>query len=602
MRKYHLWEMDKKYLSGFATLHRMLIWLLLVAVAYSCAQQARPQGGPRDETPPTVIESDPIPGELNFDREEVTFTFSEPIRKPTYDKEIFISPFITPPEIRLADSYRKVTIRFREELRPATTYIITLNEIKDNTEGNPLEEPYVLAFSTGDQLDSLSLEGKILKPTLGEVAEDLTILLFDADSAVHNNFYEETGLRKRPTYLTQTNDKGEFEFQYLREGPYRVIGMENEVRGSGLIAVSLDTVVYVKSPVDSTEKNTVSLMAFVQDEEKAPTVLRYKFWSESVLDLSISENIVLSELSGWTTDTLGNDSTAIGSLSLYKGERGPRLLTQVAAEAPFQLHLAGLMDSLGYSADTALRINYQPTRPRVEPWLEEPTFQIDEEAWKLLVPATLFPAQLSEITLSDTTRNEENRQYFPLDIRSEGFYLLISPSEELENPLAPYILRVPGSAMGLTDSLLGDSVFVKQVKWYDPAAYGSLSGTVRLDTGYQGPILVQILDENKKAVATFQDTTFSLAYLKEGTYSFRVLLDQDGNGVYTPGSLWPPSWPERTYLVPETVKIRGNWTFEDHVVKVISSDDAIETEPEDEEVPGDETERPPRPGQGPPRN
>lgn len=579
---------------------RMALWLALALLTWHCAQQARPQGGPRDKQPPKVLESDPMPGTLNFDEEKVTVTFSEPIRKPTYDKEIFISPFISPPEIRLADSYRKFTIEFREPLRPATTYIITLNEVKDNTESNPLEEPYLLAFSTGDQLDSLRLPGKIFVPELGQPAKELTVLLYDADSAFSNQFYQATGLRKRPAYLTQTNGQGEFEFRYLRPGPYRVVGMAAETQNAGQVAITLDTVIVVSDPQDSASLEPVKLLAFEPDEQKAPQVLRSKLWSESVVDFSLSETPRLDSLQAWSTDTLGQDSLPLQALTLYRDERGPRLLARVQGELPRQVYFRQLQDSLGYRADTSLRVLPQPAARRPKPWLTEPQLDLERRAWRVLMPHQPNQAQRSAITLSDTARSDSNRQYFDVQITQEGFFLLIRP-DTLTNPTAPYLIRMPGQTGGLQDSLLRDSVFIAQVKWYDPATYGSLSGTVQLDSGYRGPIVLEVLNEQKKVVATSQDPVFRFPQLKEGTYSFRVLLDADGNGAYTPGRLWPPRWPERSYPVQETVSLRGNWTFEDHVVKVVTTDAAAvnAAPPAPEGAAADSTSAPP--GQGPRR-
>ncbi|MEM9984216.1 MAG: Ig-like domain-containing domain, partial [Bacteroidota bacterium] len=579
---------------------RLLRWLTLAGLAligWGCAQQARPQGGPRDEDPPKITRTNPAIGSLNFSGDEVTVYFTEPIRKPVYDKEIFISPFITPPQIKLADSYRKFTINFKEPLRPETTYIITLSEIKDNSEGNSLEEAYLLAFSTGDKLDSLSLAGEVFLPKLGKRAESLTVLLYDADSVLQNEFYQASGLRKRPTYLTQTDAQGKFEFKYLRAGPYRVVGMAGEAKGSGQVAIGLDTVVLVQEPVDSIAPEPVKMLAFIPDDGQAPQIQRYKFWEDRVADLLFTERPILKDLKVWVTDTLGQDSTPVGAMSIYEGEKGPRLLLGLDLLPPLNLHLQGLRDSLGNEADTVLLLNSLATVSREGPWLQAPALEVEAEAWRIMVPHYPLLPLTGSLTLSDTARYDSLRTYFDLDIGQEGFFLSLKPKTALD-PDAAYVLRLEGKAVGLTDSLLADSVFRAKLNWFDLETYGSLSGKVTWEGDYQGGIVLEVLDDQKKVVKTVRDTLFNFSRIKEGTYSFRVLLDQDGNGAFTPGTIFPPSWPERIYEVSETVAIRGNWDFEGHLVKVLLDDESAAGAAASEEAVAEEEGKGKSPGPG----
>jgi hypothetical protein len=56
--------------------------LLLVWVCWGCAQQGSPAGGPRDEDPPVVIESDPPNYSIHFDARRIEIKFDEYIRHP----------------------------------------------------------------------------------------------------------------------------------------------------------------------------------------------------------------------------------------------------------------------------------------------------------------------------------------------------------------------------------------------------------------------------------------------------------------------------------------------------------------------------------------
>ena len=251
----------------------ILMSLVLVAMLGSCAQELNPTGGPRDEIPPEVVKSDPVNETLNVRDNKLKFVFDEPIQKPDVKKDIFISPFVRRPRVILSDNGKRLTVELGEDLRPQTTYVITLNGIKDLHERNQIEEPYTLAFSTGDQLDSLAFEGDIVNPE-GKGVKDMLVLLFDADSVIGNDIRN-----KRPAYLSRSDEQGHFSFKFLREAPYRVFGVMDEDQSNTwnlpneMVAISADSVLNL-TPGDSTSLDTVKLVAF-QVDETAPRLRRY---------------------------------------------------------------------------------------------------------------------------------------------------------------------------------------------------------------------------------------------------------------------------------------------------------------------------------------
>ena len=52
----------------------------VVALACSCASIGRPEGGPRDETPPVFLRSNPAPGTTRFSGTRIEATFDENIK------------------------------------------------------------------------------------------------------------------------------------------------------------------------------------------------------------------------------------------------------------------------------------------------------------------------------------------------------------------------------------------------------------------------------------------------------------------------------------------------------------------------------------------
>ena len=76
------------------------------AFILSCANIARPTGGPTDTTPPVFVKSNPKPNQLNFNKNKIEIEFDEIIQVDKPTEKVIVSPAQT--DIG-AQSYRRVT-------------------------------------------------------------------------------------------------------------------------------------------------------------------------------------------------------------------------------------------------------------------------------------------------------------------------------------------------------------------------------------------------------------------------------------------------------------------------------------------------------------
>ncbi|MEL6132581.1 MAG: Ig-like domain-containing protein, partial [Bacteroidota bacterium] len=561
------------------------IWIGCLLLLISCGQPGAPQGGPKDDEPPTVTQVSPSDSTLNVpvDTRVVRFSFSEAIRKPAFDKEIYISPLVKRPKVILSDNARRLSIQFQEELRPQTTYIVTLTDVKDLNESNALAKPYVLAFSTGDVLDSMQIKGEIEAPVIGKKEEKMLVFLYDADSIVNDSFD-----RVRPAYISQSDDQGKFTFKYLRKAKYRVLGVKDDDKSntySGLlerIAIAEDSVVSFEE--DSVNITEVKLFAF-QADAVMPNLRSYLWHSDSTLALTFSKNLRLDALRIWMTDTLSADSQSIDFFSWLPGEK-PRLFihTSRPKNLPSLIHISGLADSLGQKLDTVLRVDNFRYKALKEPTLVKPSLSLDSLGWEVFLPLRLPVGVHPLITLTDTAQAPRT-DTLPYRFDPQGFQTYIQPIP-LPDTALPYILKLNGA---LADTSLSDSTFAYSLRWFAKEDLGTLSGSVRLDSPFVGPVLVEFFNDQKERIAFSQDTTFALKNLIPGNYTARVILDADSNGVWTPGDIQTRRKPERIFEDPTPIQIRANWDFEDQIIQVrmvadkIPVDSTAVTSPEGEE-------------------
>lgn len=198
--------------------------LLLAALGmgtlfYSCANMATPNGGPYDEQPPRFVSSTPAPNQTDYKGKKVEILFDELIQidKPS-ENVIITPPQMEMPVIRSAG--RKVVIELKDTLKPNTTYTIDFtNSIADNNEKNVFEN-FSFAFSTGDVIDTLEVSGTVLNAENLEPMKGIMVGLHSnlADSAFVSLPFDRT---------SRTNDKGQFTIRNIAPGTYRLFALND---------------------------------------------------------------------------------------------------------------------------------------------------------------------------------------------------------------------------------------------------------------------------------------------------------------------------------------------------------------------------------------
>ncbi len=199
---------------------RVLLFFGIILTILSCASTGNPSGGPKDETAPGIVghKSDQN-FQVNYFPDKIELVFDEWIELKNASKQVIISPpMIKPP--RFKGQGKKVTIDFEnsDTLRENATYTINFGEaIVDFREGNILKN-YSYVFSTGDFIDSLSVEGSITDAYTKELVPEMLVMLYDnlEDSA----FYKE-----RPFYFSRTDENGNFKIDFIKSDTFRLVAL-----------------------------------------------------------------------------------------------------------------------------------------------------------------------------------------------------------------------------------------------------------------------------------------------------------------------------------------------------------------------------------------
>ena len=192
-----------------------LVWL------FSCASPKSPTGGPKDETPPSVVESESTPNkQTNFHDKEITIIFDEWVTVKDIYTQLVVSPLMpSNPEIK--QKGKGILIKLPDSLREQTTYTINFgNSIADLNEGNILEN-YAFVFSTGDVLDSISFSGTVTNAYTLKPADGVWVMLYPPgeDSAVY---------KRKPEYIAKTNKEGKWSMSNIRTDSFKVVALKDE--------------------------------------------------------------------------------------------------------------------------------------------------------------------------------------------------------------------------------------------------------------------------------------------------------------------------------------------------------------------------------------
>jgi hypothetical protein len=174
----------------------------LIFLIGACAKISNPAGGPRDRTPPVVLETIPKNGAKNFKGKSVAITFDEYVTLNAITEKFMVSPPVKK-KPKVFTRNKNVAVEFQESLRDSTTYTLYFQDaIRDLNEGNILED-YQFVFSTGPVIDSLSVTGNVYNAADLETPEKTMVLLYRelADSFV---------VRHLPDYISRVDQKGYF--------------------------------------------------------------------------------------------------------------------------------------------------------------------------------------------------------------------------------------------------------------------------------------------------------------------------------------------------------------------------------------------------------
>jgi len=238
-------------------------FLYILAVSnMGCGQIGFPTGGAKDSIAPRLVSASPKLNSTQVTGNKITLTFDEYVELREAQTNVLISPF--PKKTPAVDfKLKTVTVKLKDSLLPNTTYSINFgNAIVDINEGNPYKD-FTYVFSTGDFIDTFSLEGKVLMAETGKADSTLIAMLYRNadDSAVQKN---------KPDYIGRLKGDGSFTFINLPAGNFKIYALKDGDGGKTYNSKK-EVFAFADAEITVSEKNDpVILNASALEKESGP--------------------------------------------------------------------------------------------------------------------------------------------------------------------------------------------------------------------------------------------------------------------------------------------------------------------------------------------
>ena len=573
-------------------------WILMMALILTdCANIATPMGGPKDETPPVAISSEPQNHSANFEEREMSVRFNEFVQLKDLYKQILISPPMEyEPEVKIKKRSVVIKLDKKEKLKENTTYTIFLgNAVVDLTESNPyLNFEYV--FSTGDYVDSLSIRGNVKNAFTGEPSENVAVMLYaDENDTIP---LDSLPYKVRPNYVAKTNKEGDFNLFNLRNVPYKIFAL-NDQNSNYLFDLPYEEVAFIDSMVqptysgkrqtgyiDSTAMDSIkalykytainlSMFAAVDSTQYISEVklqADYKFgvildfpcdsFRLNPLNFNYDEVWKLDESSKrndsitfwikpFVQDTLEVEFLADGKiLDTLK------FTTKSSAKKPNsgKKKKGGLFGGKKTQEDTVAQKEYIKYSTKIKNNFIELT---DKVSFEFSYPIEKF--DFSNILWMEDSVAVKPKIYFTDLVQRK----LVIDHELKEK--TNYELIIPDSSLVDILGLSNDSIIYK-FKTRSIEDYGNLYITITPEN--QGtPWIIQLLNNNDvvlREVVIQNEEKLEFKTILPGKYKFRAINDVNNNGYWDPGNYTYKRQAEKVVNFDKEIEIRANWDYEEN--------------------------------------
>ncbi len=551
-----------------------ILCFLTILLVSSCARPKSPTGGEKDEIPPKLVQVNPKSGSLNFKGTEITMEFDEYVKLDKVKKELSITPRINND---FEYKQNKETIELSNlELEDSTTYTFNFgNSVKDITEGNIVENMIVF-FSTGDYLDSLSINGTIKNLMTDAPISKATVALYEVGDTL--DIF--TG---KARYAIKSDEKGFYQFNNIKNGKYFLYAYNDKNINQTCQADKGEAFGFISDTLNLQE-NVDSLHIQIRNRNIKPLKMLKARASGKYFEVKFNKYMIEYDLKS-------TDSTKIILSNLTDENHAIRIYNTLPINDSLRINLTAT-DSVGQKIDSTFYLKFIESNRKIANFsstlsksqiLPSEIFNgkiVFSKPITTIITDSLY-FQYDSLTfekidtLADFTWNK-NRTILTIkkQLHSE-LYKITADTVKKDSIKSKTKKRVPGagSFSGGKDAAkvtlyLGNHSFIsidsdtsqvmqKNLRFSKENSFGIIKGTIQ--TNYKS-YTIQLLTKKYVLVSEQKNVKkFEFRNIDPSEYRIRILIDENENGSWEIGDIKTFTKPEPIFHLDKIIPIRANW-------------------------------------------
>lgn len=522
-----------------------------------------------------MTSSEPKDFSTNFKGNKLVLTFDEYVALKTPEKFMLISPPLSKvPDIKLKG--HNVVIKIEDSLRSNTTYNFYFGDaIVDITENNP-NKNFNFAFSTGPDIDSLSLSGIVTDAFTRMPVKEALVMLY-------NDFADSLPMKQIPTYVSRTNEKGHFRLNNLASGKYRavalidknsdymydlpteMVGFSSDTIKPYYAAVDLEDTTLVQSDADLKKLVEIDLFpepdslqrilkSVIAAKSKLSIAFRYPTTSPEFRALNIPDSLPWA-IKEWNRsgDTL--NAWLLNKPDTLKLQIADRGVVIDTVKISTTLKPAGKVKNKEKNKETADVLKYSSTTDFRKLGYNKPfILTFDNPVAEYNLNALLLTIK----TKTDTTIITPTAKFTDSIHR----HLLVTYNW---NATDNFDLYIPKGAFTDIYRDTCDSTHVS-FQTVPVEEYGQFSVLItRKDASF--PVIIQLTTEkgavvDQRIITNEKKVDFGI--LPPAKYGLKAIMDVNGNGKWDTGQFIKKIQPERVLIHPKIFEVKSNWELEEN--------------------------------------
>ena len=519
----------------------------------ACAKIVTPSGGAVDRTPPKQLKSYPEQNSLNFKEREFVIEFDEYIVLDNVMQNLLVSPPLkVKPEVNA--KLKKVYVKGLDSLAENTTYIFDFgNSICDFNEGNRLNG-FKYSFSTGDYIDTMIFEGRVLEGFTMKPIADRYVMLFK--DTLYSALYDNDC-----AYITKTDSNGWFAFSNIANSDYRVLVLDDKNQNKRY-DLPTESIGFSEYAVNSYAKDSLSFekkkknhIFYEQVIDTVQKIVTSKFLSKSVFLLSFSNPLSQKV----NIDILNKDK--VGDVLYEFSERRDTVYVFSCSPSGFDNLDIKIKD--GACEEEVSLVNTAKGKRSNGPscFGFELLKRDSVDYYNVLLLRTALPLKTKEVSAklideTDTTMlsllsDEFRRLSLPDGLQEGKKYKLVVDSASVEN-----IAGEKNCKFSLDFYLTKKTDYGQLVLNCTDSLFASVPHLFYL-CDVKSNVLQVVRTENGQNEVLFEN-------IKEGNYRVKCVLDVNGNGKWDRMDFGNAKQGEKTTMFDKVVSIRKAWIVEEN--------------------------------------